>query len=61
MKYAVIQVDTIVNIIEWNGADDLEISGTLLQIDNEPFGINWTFDGTSWNPPPDPYAGIEPS
>lgn len=54
MKYAQIINGTVRNVIVWDGETELAIDGELIKLDDMKAGPGWTYDGTTFTPPPDP-------
>jgi len=53
MKYAHITDGTVTNVILWDGETDLGLNGELVNVDEITCGPGWTYDGTTFTPPPE--------
>lgn len=63
MRYAVVQGQSVVNIIVWDGAEGWEPGDGQTLVATEDAGIGWTYaDGMFSEPPPpeEPEASAEP-
>ena len=54
MRYAQIIDGVVVNVILWDSQTDLGLEGELINVDNQPVGPGWTYDGTTFTAPPEP-------
>lgn len=52
MRYAVVQNDTVVNVVIWNGEDTFVITNELVPIEEgSDLGIGWTLVDGAWQAP----------
>ena len=54
MKYAQIINGNVVNVFLWNGEDNLDVDGELVDVTDETVGPGYTYDGTTFTAPPEP-------
>ena len=54
MKHAIIRNGTVENVVLWDGETEwTPPEGTeLVALDGRPAGPGWSFDGTTFTPPP---------
>jgi len=59
MNYAQVINGTVENVIVWDGETELALEGDLMKLDGIAAGPGWTFDGTSFTPPPTPPSELD--
>lgn len=59
-RYALVQNDEVVNVVEWDGETEYAPDGELVALaDDEPVGPGWTRKKGKWVAPPESDAESE--